>query len=110
MKQLLMVLLLAASPLVGPASAAALGGQSAPVLVAQAVPAAASKFVTVNADGSPVACEDALKAVRDAAAATAPPDKAKFDELQGKGIERCNADDDKRADEFFAAALALVGQ
>jgi len=27
-----------------------------------------------------------------------------------KGIERCNADDDKRADDFFAQAMAIMGK
>ena len=31
-------------------------------------------------------------------------------ELQTKGTERCNADDDKRADAFFADALKLAGK
>ena len=29
-------------------------------------------------------------------------------ELQGKALERCNADDDRRADAFSAQALALA--
>jgi len=37
-------------------------------------------------------------------------DTAKVAELEDKGIERCNADDDKRADTFFAEALKLLGK
>ena len=53
-----------------------------------------------------------LKDVR-AAKATAKlneADKAQVDQLEAKGVERCNADDDKRADEFFAQALKLLGK
>lgn len=60
----------------------------------------------------PVPCEDMLKDVR-AAKATAKlneADKAQVDQLEAKGVERCNADDDKRADEFFAQALKLLGK
>ena len=57
-------------------------------------------------------CEDMLKDLRTAMETTKPSDadKAKVKELEDKGIERCNADDDKRADEFFTAALAIVGK
>ncbi|MBB3932428.1 photosystem II stability/assembly factor-like uncharacterized protein [Kaistia hirudinis] len=61
---------------------------------------------------APAPCEDMLKEVR-AAAATAKlsdADKAKVAALQDKGIERCNADDDKRADDFFGQALKLMGK
>ena len=64
-----------------------------------------------DANGRALPCEDLLADVR-ATAAVSPAseaDKPKFEELQAKGIERCNADDDKRADEFFAQALALMG-
>ncbi|MFJ7355653.1 hypothetical protein ACIQWS_15940 [Phyllobacterium sp. NPDC097923] len=60
----------------------------------------------------PAPCEDMLKDVR-AAKATAKlneADKAQVDQLEAKGVERCNADDDKRADEFFAQALKLLGK
>ena len=57
-------------------------------------------------------CEDMLKTVR-AAEKTAPlsaADKTKVSELETKGVERCNADDDKRADDFFAQALNIMGK
>lgn len=60
----------------------------------------------------PVPCEDMLKDVR-AAKATAnlnEADKAAVAQFEAKGVERCNADDDKRADEFFAQALKLMGK
>lgn len=76
-----------------------------------AAPAAATPagtFAVTNADGSPLPCEVALKTLRDAAGSKKPSDQAKYDESINKGIERCNADDDKRADGFFATAYALL--
>ncbi|TPK71821.1 hypothetical protein FKO01_26635 [Mesorhizobium sp. B2-3-3] len=57
-------------------------------------------------------CEETLKTLR-AAEATAKlgdADKNKVSELETKGIERCNADDDKRADDFFAQAMKVMGK
>lgn len=75
---------------------------------AVAVASAGTALVVTNADGSPLPCEVALKTVRDLNAMQAPTDAAKFNELMGKGIDRCNADDDKRADAFFADAYVLL--
>jgi hypothetical protein len=57
-------------------------------------------------------CEDMLKTVRAAEKATTlkAADKAKVSQLETKGVERCNADDDKRADDFFAQALKIMGK
>jgi len=57
-------------------------------------------------------CETALKDLRaaEAKAKLADADKNKVSELETKGIERCNADDDKRADDFFAQAMKIVGK
>ena len=57
-----------------------------------------------------VPCEDMLNDLRTAVtgAKLSDSDAAKVQALQDKGIERCNADDDKRADEFFTQAMALV--
>jgi hypothetical protein len=57
-------------------------------------------------------CEDMLKTVRAAEKATTlkAADKTKVSELETKGVERCNADDDKRADDFFAQALKIMGK
>ena len=64
------------------------------------------------ATAAPVPCEDALKQLRDAekTATPADADKAKVAELENKGIERCKADDDKRADKFFEDALKIVAK
>lgn len=65
-----------------------------------------------DANGRPLPCENLLAEVRTttAAATVSDSDKPKLDELTNKGIERCNADDDKRADDFFAQALAILGK
>ncbi len=57
-------------------------------------------------------CETALKDLRAAEAKATLDDAAKnkVSELETKGIERCNADDDKRADDFFAQAMKVVGK
>lgn len=57
-------------------------------------------------------CEDALKELRaaEAAAKLNAADKTKVSDLETKGIERCNADDDKRADDFFAQAMKVIGK
>jgi hypothetical protein len=57
-------------------------------------------------------CEETLKTLRaaEATATLSAADKSKVSELEAKGIERCNADDDKRADEFFAQAMKVMGK
>jgi hypothetical protein len=57
-----------------------------------------------------VPCEETLKEVRTtrAAAALADADATKVDDLINKGIERCNADDDNRSNDFFNQALAAM--
>lgn len=82
-------------------------GAGQPAAAAPA-PAAAAGFAVTNADGSPLPCEVALKAVRDASATKTATDQAAYDTAMAKGLERCNADDDKRADGFFADAFALL--
>jgi hypothetical protein len=97
-----------------PANAAAAVEALIASLENPSIPTATKGTATAVADanGRPLPCEDLLAAVRSTIAATPPAaaDQAKVDELQGKGIERCNADDDKRADDFFAQALALMGK
>lgn len=84
-------------------------GANAPAATASAQAAPAVAFAVTNADGSPLPCEVALKTLRDAAAGKSPSDQSKYDEALNKGLERCNADDDKRADTFFATAFGLLG-
>jgi hypothetical protein len=73
--------------------------------------AAMSPTMHAHADDV-VPCEDMLAKLRDALGTAKPSesDAAKIKELQDKGIERCNADDDQRADEFFAQALKILGK
>jgi hypothetical protein len=56
-------------------------------------------------------CEDVLKDLRTKLATVhlADNDKSKVDELVQKGIARCNADDDKHADDLFDQATAIIG-
>lgn len=69
----------------------------------------AGKAVT-DAAGHPIPCEAMLAEVKDKLAATPPKpaDQAKLDDLVARATERCNADDDRRADEFSAQALSLL--
>lgn len=65
------------------------------------------------AQAATVPCEDLLAQLRSAEASVgtlSAADKEKLAELEAKGIERCNADDDKRADAFFTEALAMLGK
>lgn len=59
-----------------------------------------------------VPCEETLKEVRTtrAAAKLAAADATKVDDLINKGIDRCNADDDNRANDFFNQALSAMGK
>ena len=70
---------------------------------ASAIPASADDVVP---------CEDMLKTLRDAVAGATlnDADKAKVADLQDKGIERCNADDDAKADAFFGDAMKILGK
>jgi hypothetical protein len=66
--------------------------------------------VSMPAAAEDVPCEKMLEDLR-AALETAQPneaDAAKIKELEDKGIERCSADDDARADEFFTQAMKIV--
>ena len=65
-----------------------------------------------SASAATAPCEDTLKTLRAAetAASLSDTDKTKVSELETKGIERCNADDDKRADDFFAQAMKIMGK
>lgn len=59
-----------------------------------------------DATGHPLPCEEMIGQLRTKLGSnTAAPDVA---DLQAKALERCNADDDARADAFSAQALALL--
>jgi hypothetical protein len=63
-----------------------------------------------DSNGHPLPCETMLTALRDAiATGKIPADKKPVaDDFVLKATERCNADDDVRADEFSAQGLALA--
>jgi hypothetical protein len=80
------------------------------VLCAAALLAAIAAAIPASAEDVP--CEKMLAGLRDALKAAKPSDTdaAKIKELEDKGIERCNADDDARADEFFSQAMKILGK
>ena len=59
-----------------------------------------------------VPCEETLKDVRAArtAAKLSDADASKVDDLINNGIDRCNADDDNRANGFFGDAMTAMGK
>lgn len=78
--------------------------------VASAAPPTVAGIVTTDANGRALPCEVMLDAFRTSLATATLSDQNRMtiDTLQAKGTERCNADDDKRADDFFAQGLALM--
>lgn len=66
----------------------------------------------VSAFAAATPCENTLKDLRaaEASAKVSDADRKKVSDLEAKGIERCNADDDKRANDFFAQAMKLLGK
>jgi hypothetical protein len=80
-------------------------------LVALTIAASCAVFAPAFADET-VPCEDMLSKVRTelADAKLSAADQATIKDLVDKGIERCNADDDERADGFFAQAMKLLGK
>lgn len=57
-----------------------------------------------------VPCEDKLVELRTAthSANLTDPEAAAVKDLEAKGVERCDADDDRRADAFFDDALKII--
>jgi hypothetical protein len=84
-----------------------------PTAGSDAAPVAATLVngIAVTDDtGHALPCEDMIGMVRDALpkATLAAADAASVADLQTKATERCNADDDTRADGFSAQALAII--
>lgn len=81
------------------------------LLLAITVLSASSGAATL-AQAAVTPCENTLAELRatETSAKPSSADAAKFAELKTKGLERCNADDDKRANEFFGQALKLLGK
>lgn len=73
---------------------------------------ATTTFTPVAFAAAAAPCEDVLKQLRDAMATAKLSDAQlqQVKDLEAKGIERCNADDDKRADNFFSEALKIMGK
>lgn len=71
-----------------------------------------SGIAVTDANGRALPCEVMLKAVSDGltTAKLSEADRAAAVDFQTKALERCNADDDQRADGFSAQALALVSK
>lgn len=71
-----------------------------------------SGVATTDANGHPLPCEAMLKTFRDtlAKATLSDANLATAKTLEAKGTERCNADDDKRAGDFFAQGIALMSK
>jgi hypothetical protein len=71
-----------------------------------------SGVAVTDANGRPLPCEEMIKQVATGVAGgkIADADKATVTDLQTKALERCNADDDQRADAFSAQALALFSK
>jgi hypothetical protein len=69
-----------------------------------------SGIVTTDANGRALPCEVMLDTLRTtlASATLSDADRATVVDFQAKGTERCNADDDTRADAFFAQGIALM--
>lgn len=79
-------------------------------ITANAVVQTLNGIAITDAAGHPLPCELMLSDLRDGLAANRAPANAqqKIADLQAKATERCNADDDRRADDFSAQALALL--
>ena len=83
-------------------------GQTAALLAILAMVA----IPTVASAANPVPCEKALGDLKTAisGATLSDADKATVTDLEGKGLERCKADDDAGADAFFSEAMKLVAK
>lgn len=65
-----------------------------------------SGIAVTDESGHALPCEELIGQLRDAIGGTTP--GAEITDLQSRALERCNADDDARADAFSAQALALI--
>lgn len=74
--------------------------------------ATVSGIATTDANGRALPCEVMLDQLKTslASASLSTDAGARVASLQARGTERCNADDDARADDFFAQGLALTSK
>ncbi len=106
----------AANPAPAPGSSTLAGLLSKLEAPGDQAAAAASKDIVVDGvtisgpDGRPRPCEDMIKQLDQAIASAKLADAtaAKVADFKTKALERCNADDDLRADEFSARGIALA--
>jgi hypothetical protein len=72
----------------------------------------ATGFVPTLAFAAEMPCEDSIKTLNETIKSVAPKADvmSKVQVLLDKALERCNADDDKRADGFAADAMKLMGK
>lgn len=89
---------------------AALADPSMGGAVMTGAPTMISGVVTTDANGRTLPCEVMLETFRTtlATATLTDANRTAVDELQVKGTERCNADDDTRAADFLAQGIALM--
>ena len=87
-----------------------LADPSAATVDASGAVATVQGVATTDANGRPLPCEVMLDTFRTTLAGATLSDttRATVATLQEKGTERCNADDDARADDFFAQGIALM--
>jgi hypothetical protein len=85
--------------------AADVGAKAGSVTLVQGV-------AVTDASGHPIPCEDMIKQLKSAAASQdlSGSVKTQADGFLAKALERCNADDDTRADDFAAQGLAVTAQ
>ena len=88
----------------------ALADPSLGAAVATGTATMVSGVVTTDANGRTLPCEVMLGTFRTTLAGATLTDatRATVDELGARGTERCNADDDTRAADFFAQGIALM--
>lgn len=79
-------------------------------IAAMVTPTAVAGVAVTDANGRALPCEDMLKQVAAALGTAKLPaaDTAIATDFQSKALERCNSDDDQRADAFSAQALAIL--
>ena len=78
--------------------------------VVSGAPTMISGVVTTDANGRTLPCEVMLETFRtmQSGATLTDANRTAVAELEAKGTERCNADDDTRAADFFAQGIALM--
>jgi hypothetical protein len=110
MRERLLIPVFVTLPILAASALAAQAGSAFPASILP--PMAVVKFSTTNTDGKPVPCELTLAKMRAVLASVAPSssNKARFEYLKSRGIERCHANDDQQANAYLSEALGMVGR